>query len=100
MCWHTWNQRNASLFEDKIPSAWATAHKVLADLNSFSSVIKPPILRQNQFWKLTGFSLAYFDGASIEGGAMCGAGGTIKLDNSQTYHWYFNGERAQIQKQS
>jgi ribonuclease HI len=64
---------------------------MLGDLNINSSAIKPLKLRQNPIWKLSGYSLAFFDGASIDGGSNCGVGGTINLCNSQVFKWYFNG---------
>jgi hypothetical protein len=35
--------------------------------------------------------LALFDGASIEGGSLCGAGDVIKYNNDEDYRWFFNG---------
>jgi hypothetical protein len=35
--------------------------------------------------------LAFFDGASIDGGSICGAGGFIKHTNNQVFSWFFNG---------
>jgi len=74
MCWYIWNQRNISLFEDKNPSVWVTVYKVLGDLNIISLANNPLKLRKNPIWKLSGYSLTFFDGVSINGGSNCGVG--------------------------
>jgi ribonuclease HI len=64
---------------------------VTGDLNRNITVQVTPKLRQNPILRITGYDLALFDGASIEGGSLCGAGGVIKCNNDQVYRWIFNG---------
>jgi hypothetical protein len=90
-CWYIWKERNKSLFDGRSPSAWAIVFKVVGELNKNTPVQIFQKLRQNPIMRISGYSLAYFDGASIDGGSICGAGGTIKCTNSQVYRWYFNG---------
>jgi hypothetical protein len=63
----------------------------MCDLNKISSTQAAPKLRQNLILRISGYALALFDGASIDGGSICGTGGVIKHTNEQVYRWFFNG---------
>jgi ribonuclease HI len=39
---------------------------------------------------MDGYTLACFDGASISGGGICGAGGVIKQPDSTVHRWFLN----------
>jgi ribonuclease HI len=45
----------------------------------------------NSIIRLNGYSMAFFDGASVERGTNCGAGGTIICRDLTEYRWHFNG---------
>jgi ribonuclease HI len=74
-----------------MPSAWSVATKVIGELYRNTSTQTVQKLRQNPILRISGYSLAFFDGASIDGGSICGAGGIIKHSNNQVFRWYFNG---------
>jgi ribonuclease HI len=39
---------------------------------------------------LEGYTVAFFDGASIRGGTNCGYGGVIKLPDLNVFRWHIN----------
>jgi ribonuclease HI len=39
---------------------------------------------------LNGYTLAFFDGASIVRGSGCGAGGSLKIIDGSVVRWFFN----------
>jgi len=89
--WFIWKEHNISLFEGSSPSAWGVANKVLGLLYKINSSQTLQNLGQNPILRLRRYSLAFFDGASIDGGSICGAGGFIKHTNNQVFRCFFNG---------
>jgi ribonuclease HI len=90
LSWFTWNERNKALFEGKSPSGWVVVHRTLGALTKFHTVKYSQVLRVSPVIRLIGYSLAFFDGASIAGGSGCGAGGTLKLIEGPIINWLFN----------
>jgi hypothetical protein len=93
VCWHIWLECNNLLFEGKGPSTWSVAHRTLNMLRNLPNGTKTitKILRVNSIFRINGYSLAFFDGASMDRGSNCGAGGTIFCSDLTKYRWHFNG---------
>jgi hypothetical protein len=78
------------IFDGKTPSAWVVVYKIVGSLNKNPPAHKLQRLRQSPITHINGYTLAFFDGASIAGGSNCGIGGAIKCIESLVYRWYFN----------
>jgi hypothetical protein len=87
MSWFIWKEHNKVLFEGKSPSAWVVIYKILGVLIKKPIAFNSQALRPSPIFRLNGYTLAYFDGASIAGGSNCGAGGSLKCLG---FRWYFN----------
>jgi ribonuclease HI len=85
--WFIWNERNLAIFEGKIPSVIAVVIKTLNALHKRVEVTSPQVLRIKPFFRLQGYTVAFFDGATKVGGSRCGAGGTLKCIGAPDYRW-------------
>jgi hypothetical protein len=90
LCWFLWKERNKALFEGKLPSSSVVTLRTLNSLSYTQTKIRPRILRLSLIIPIHGYSLTFFDDASINGGTTCGAGGTLKIPNSPEVRWFFN----------
>jgi ribonuclease HI len=54
------------------------------------SAFKSQVLRLSPIIRLHGYTLAFFDGASIAGGTICGVGSSLKCIDGSDTRWYFN----------
>jgi hypothetical protein len=78
LCWYLWLERNKALFEGKPPTINSVVHPTLCLLTKFPSAVNVLPSRQSPIFRLSGYTLAFFDGASSAGGALCGTGGSLK----------------------
>jgi hypothetical protein len=85
ICWYIWLERNLFIFEDKAPSVWAVICKTIRVQSSCSSTQKLVTIRRSLICHLLDYSTTFFDGVSIRGGSICGAGGVIKTPDMQVY---------------
>ena len=75
VCWYIWIERNQTIFNGKKPSIGAITCRIIGAYNprthqqKLFSKYKRPLIH------LEDFIVAFFDGASIRGGTICGAGG-------------------------
>jgi ribonuclease HI len=88
--WFLWLEHNKSLFEGVKPSISVVIHRTLNILTYNHYDRSLSTLRLSTFARMDGFALAFFDGASINDGATCGAGGTIKIFPDADIRWFFN----------
>jgi hypothetical protein len=74
ICWYIWFERNQVIFEDKKPSIGAVACRIIgahnprAHQHKLFSRYKRPLVQSKDI------TFAFFDGASIRGGTICGEG--------------------------
>jgi hypothetical protein len=89
LCWYLWLERNKALFEGKPPTINSVVHQTLCLLTKFPSAVNVLPSRQSPIFRLPGYTLAFFDGASSVGGALCGAGGSLKRTFGPDIRWFF-----------
>jgi ribonuclease HI len=88
--WFIWKERNLAIFEGKYPSVITVVFKILGALHKRLVVNKSQALRIKPFFRLQGYTLAFFDGAAEVGGLRCGAGGTLKCIEAPDYRWFIS----------
>jgi hypothetical protein len=91
LCWLIWQSRNAAIFNNKKPSFHFITSHILAEAanHGISKKPKPPDRPPFQF--PVDRVVAWFDGASQQGGTLCGAGGKIALSTHTIIRWTLNG---------
>jgi ribonuclease HI len=90
LCWQVWKTRNAAIFNEKMPSIHSVSTLLLAEANKSGKYLKAkPSLRQS-FSIPIDRAVAWFDGASQQGGTLCGAGGKIALNPHTCIRWTLN----------
>jgi hypothetical protein len=85
LCWRVWKARNEELFQEKTPSSFSITKHFLAEATSHRPVIKASPTSRPSLIIPTDRTVAWFDGASQQGGALCGAGGKIVLNSHSSY---------------
>jgi ribonuclease HI len=78
------------IFEESKPSDWAVAHKTIGALNIRSHTQELNTLNWSPITQLEGYTVAFFDEASIRGGMNYGDGGVIKLPYLNIFRWHIN----------
>jgi ribonuclease HI len=90
MCWYLWLERNKALFEGKLPTVTSVVHQTLSLLTKLPTAVNLQAIRQSPIFRLTGYTMAFFDGASSADGSICGAGGSLKRTIGPDIRWFFN----------
>jgi ribonuclease HI len=90
LCWQVWKARNEAIFKERTPSIQRISNHFLAEATNTSKIVKalPPF--RHIFVFPTDRTVAWFDGASQQGGALCGAGGKIVLNPHTSIRWTLN----------
>jgi ribonuclease HI len=90
LCWLIWLSRNAAIFNDKKSSFHFISSLILTEATNHGKTLqsKPPDRRP--FHIPFDRAVAWFDGASQQGGALCGAGGKIALNPHTCICWTLN----------
>jgi ribonuclease HI len=90
ICWHVWLSRNASIFNEKTPSILHIISLILPEENKFARSLQvKPTIQQPLFIPLDR-AVTWFDRASQQGGALCGAGGKLILNSHSSISWMLN----------
>jgi ribonuclease HI len=89
ICWHVWLTRNTTLFNDKKPSISHVSSLILTEALKLTKPSYKPAARRTLHIPLDR-AVAWFDGASQLGGAICGAGGRIVLNSHSSILWTLN----------
>jgi hypothetical protein len=89
LCWHVWKTRNAPIFDEKRPSFLSVSTLLLAEADKSGNLKTKPSLRQSLAIPFDR-AVAWFDGASQQGGTLCGAGGKIALNPHTCIRWTLN----------
>jgi ribonuclease HI len=90
MSWFLWLERNKALFEGKSPTVNSVVHQTLSLLTKHSTDLNSQAIRLSPIFRLNGYTMAFFDGASSVGDQICGAGGSLKRTNGPDIRWIFN----------
>jgi ribonuclease HI len=90
LCWRVWKARNEAIFQERTPSIKRISNHFLAEASSTSTIVKTLPLSRHTFVFPTDRTVAWFDGASQQGGALCGAGGKIVLNPHTCIRWTLN----------
>jgi ribonuclease HI len=90
LSWFLWQERNKTSFEGKTPSVGTVVYRTLSLLTKQQTEFKSQAIRLSPIIRLNGFTMDFFDGASIAGGTNCGAGGSLKRINAPEIRWIFN----------
>ena len=88
--WQVWKARNEAIFQDRSPSLFRISNHFLAEASSTSSIVNPPPSIRHTFVIPTDRKVAWFDGASQQGGNLCGAGRKIVLNPHTCIRWTLN----------
>jgi ribonuclease HI len=78
------------LFEGNKPSTSRVSHKILTNLSFNPTNIKHITLRYSSIENINGYTIAFFYGATINEGSICGAGGSMKIVYDPNITWFFN----------
>lgn len=89
-CWNIWLERNRVIFEDCIPSPRAVVYRIAVSFTWQPSTVISIPNRVCEITFLDGFTLACFDGAALQTGNCCSAGGIFKSHASRVTKWYLN----------
>jgi hypothetical protein len=89
-CWHFWIERNKALFEERSPSYCSVVYKISSTFSWQPTIPKSIPNRVWDFTLIEGFTLACFDGAALENGECCGAGGIFKTHATRITKWFLN----------
>jgi ribonuclease HI len=90
--WHIWLARNSLIFENFTPSSNSVAYRALG-MHQLWRDIHPTKEKKKVFINphiADNFIKGWFDGATQHNGAMCGAGGLIRLTENSIYKWIFS----------
>jgi ribonuclease HI len=90
VCWWIWIERNQILFEGRPPSYHSVLHRIHTNFNWQPTSQKLILAKAIDFHLLDGTMLICFDGAALQSGLCCGAGGTLKKHQSRTTYWFLN----------
>jgi ribonuclease HI len=90
MCWYTWLERNATIFEGKEPSTIAVVIKTLGIIQISINILKTPHVQSYWIEDTLEYPVAYFDGVAQSDGRCSGAGGIIKWSTTTGYKWHPN----------
>jgi ribonuclease HI len=90
LCWFIWIKQNKALFENHKPSIQAIFSKSIALQNFSSGPVKDKPPKSVLILYQLGDAFAWFDGASQVNGALGGAGGIIKAQDSTIIRWMYN----------
>jgi ribonuclease HI len=88
--WFIWKECNLAIFEGKLPSVNTVVIKILGAFHLRLANNKSKVLRIKPFFRLQGYTMAFFDGAAEVGGLRCGAGGILKCIGALDIRWIFN----------
>jgi hypothetical protein len=85
-CWFVWLARNNVIFNDKKPSIHHISSLILPEANNLVRTlpVKPAVRRPLHI--PLDRAVAWFDGASQLGGALCGAGGKIVINSHSSIY--------------
>jgi hypothetical protein len=82
ICWEVWKHMNLVIFEDHPPNLIRVCNSILQDLGELKSPKSPKLSRVDRppllDWDL---AVGFFDGASQDKGAKCGAGACIEMSS-------------------
>jgi hypothetical protein len=90
LCWLIWLSRNAAIFNDKKSSFHFITSHILTEAANLGKKIQPKPPNRQPFQIPFDRVVAWFDGASQQGGALCGAGGKIALSTHSIIRWTLN----------
>jgi hypothetical protein len=88
--WFIWKERNLAIFEGKLPSVNTMVIKILGAFHLRLANNKSKVLRIKPFFRLQGYTMAFFYGATEVGGLRCRAGGILKCIGAPDIRWFFN----------
>ena len=90
LCWQVWKASNEAIFQDRSPSLFRISNHFLAEASSSSLIVKASPSFRHSFVIPTDRTVAWFDGASQQGGDLCGARGEIVLNPHTSIRWTLN----------
>jgi len=85
--WFIWKEHNLTIFKGKHSWVITVVIKIFGALHKIFVVNKPQVLRIKPFFRLQGYTMAFFDRATKVGGLRCGAGGMLKCIEAPDYRW-------------
>jgi ribonuclease HI len=90
ICWYIWLERNYAIFEDGNPSLQKVVYKTLSVVGDYKIQLKAFAPRKILCLSAGGGTVGWFDGAAQQSGQNSGAGGVIRVNDHQSYKWFFN----------